>query len=611
MKIKIITAILASVLLSLFVLCSCTPQGGQTSVTDTDAQSTDTSADSGQAQPTELQISSISEYNKTSEKNSHSKESAYSALETNYRQTYAIDQSGTSVSTMFYPRLKKTADGKYLMFYQNSKTGTSVYVSQSSNLKQWGGATKLFAKTGSKFYATADACVLKNGDIIVVASFNGDYDGDPKLNGLAMKRSTDNGATWSEEQVIYVGTTWEPSILQLESGEIQVYWTNTHVKGVDASHGGRTDDNSTGTMMIRSFDNGQTWTGDLSVAYGGQIVAQQLTKKGSDGNYYSGQMPVAVQLNDGNIALALEARLPTSSGSNTYNVSFAYSPGENSWQDALGEDQEGPSTLKKNMFTKMAGPYLRQFVSGETLLSYHWGNKWYVKLGNSTATSFYDSYEAFADTKINMWGSLEITDSHVVTGVVPADGNALLHVGNMYLNHTVAANSASITLDGSNDDWTNVDEAFFVGSNSQAQTAIRTAQDDENMYFYAEVLDYYVSDKDRVSFVLSNGVNQKYYNISVYANGEISAVDSDSKEVETGVEAKVLVDGTVDVYDDKDKGYVIELKVSKTLVGGGCSYVIFDPILYNKDKASQKAESDTVGGLSIVDCSNWLHIDLK
>ena len=107
MKIKIITAIFASVLLLLFVLCSCTPQGGQTSVTDTDAQSTDTSADSGQAQPTELQISSISEYNKTSEKNTHSKESAYSALETNYRQTYAIDQSGTSVSTMFYPRLKK------------------------------------------------------------------------------------------------------------------------------------------------------------------------------------------------------------------------------------------------------------------------------------------------------------------------------------------------------------------------------------------------------------------------------------------------------------------------------------------------------------------------
>ena len=79
-------------------------------------------------------------------------------------------------------------------------------------------------------------------------------------------------------------------------------------------------------------------------------MAQQLTKKGSDGNYYSGQMPVAVQLNDGNIALALEARLPTSSGSNTYNVSFAYSPGENSWQDALGEDQEGPSTLKKYVY---------------------------------------------------------------------------------------------------------------------------------------------------------------------------------------------------------------------------------------------------------------------
>ncbi len=622
MKIKILTAFLTLTLVLLCVLCSCEKTPADTAVgTDTGSTADSTDDDKGPddeqgVQSFDIDINAISVYDGVVATDSHGSLAQNSMLELNYREKYMVDSSGLGTSTAYYPRIKELGDGTYIMFYQNAQTGTSIYYATSKNMKTWLSQGKLFERVSNgKWYATADACVLENGDIIVVTSFNEAYNGDASKNGLAMKRSSDNGKTWSEEQIIYKGTTWEPSILQLVSGEIQVYWTNTHVKGVSASLGGRTDDNSTGTMMIRSYDNGKTWTGDMSKPYGAQIIAQQKTKKGSDGNYYSGQMPVAIQLNNGNIALALEARVPKSGSSSdsTYNLSFAYSPSVNSWQTALGSDEEGPSTLVKNKFTSKAGPYLRQFESGETLLSYHWGGKWYVMLGNSSATTFYSPVEFFEGVKIHQWGAMEITNTHTVTGVVPMNGNMGIYVGNMYLNHTLAAKDVSVSVDGMADDWTGTDQAFFVGSVSQAQTSIRVQEDEENLYFYAETLDYYISDVDRVAFYLgTDATASSYINVSVYANGNVTVTNKSNKEIAAdGVEAKVLCNGTYDVYDDKDTGYVIELKIPKSVIGNSSDVQLFNPTLYNKDKKNEKAISDTVGTLSITESAKWLKISLS
>lgn len=614
---KILFTLLTLVCIALLIFCSCT--SGDTSGNNTidgnntsDAPDTDGGNEGDDVEDEDIVINSISEYNKTSEKDSHAGSYSSSQLEQDFRESYLIDTSALGVSTLYYPRIKQAADGSYLLFYQNGKTGTSIRVARSTNLKAWFGVTVLFAKSGSKFYATSDAIVLDNGDILAVASFNGSYKGDAKNNGISMRRSTDNGKTWSEEQVIYVGTTWEPSLLQLDSGEIQMYWTNTHVGGVAASLGGRADDNSTGTMMIRSFDNGVTWTGDLSVAYGGQIVAQQLTKKGSDGNYYSGQMPVAVQLNNGDIALALEIRLPkTSSQGDTFHLSFAYSPGVNSWPVALGDDEEGPSSLVKSKFTSMAGPYLKQFDSGETVLTYHWGGKWYYKLGNNTATAFTSSVEYFEGKAIDQWGATEITGAHSIIGTVPAEGNAGAYIAMSHLNHTINAENTDITLDGSCAEWNNIDQAFFVGSKSQAQASIRTAQDEENIYFYAEVLDRYLSDKDSISFYLCKDTIGDYINVSVSAIGDILVKNKMNKTIsDSGVEAIVKVAGTIGNFDDIDKGYVIELKVPKATIGTLSSSIYFNPTLFNKDSKSSKPESDTVGDISITNVSKWLLIKI-
>ncbi len=607
-------------LLILGVLCFCACKQTVTQDSSTLAETDQTTTGGGEEvqTPQELNISSISDYNLSSETDSHKDEWKNSHLELNYRERYILDTGITGTTEVWYPRIKQTANGEYILLFMNGQTGNHIYISRSKDLKTWYGTERLFegsAKTkDAPLYASADAIVLKNGDIIAAAGFRGykTYKTDVTTDGIRIRRSTDNGATWSDIQTVYTGGVWEPSLLQLESGEVQMYWTNTHIAGAPANMFGRADDNSTGTAMIRSFDNGLTWDNDPKVLYSAQIVAQQYTKTGSDGKYYSGQMPVAWQLNNGNIALALEVRIGKDGDKNkTYNLSFAYSQGENSWPDRLGLDEEGPASLKKNAFLKGAGPYIRQFESGETVLSYHWGADWFTCVGDSNATEFNARVEAFGpDVAMSIWGSTEVVGSHTIIGTAPASSKSGIYIGKFYLDHTITAKKANITVDGNVDEWKDVTDAFFVGSESQAQASIRASQDEENIYFAAEVLDYYIASDDKVAFLVGNYKTGKYLNVAVSAEGKITVNKGGITVSKDKLEAAVSVDGTIDDFSGKDKGYVIELKIPKS-VFGDTDTLIFNPVLYNRDSAEAKLKSDSVGDLQMTDASNWLKIKLS
>lgn len=66
------------------------------------------------------------------------------------------------------------------------------------------------------------------------------------------------------------------------------------------------------------------------------------------------------------------------------------------------------------------------------------------------------------------------------------------------LNHRIDAPRARIRVDGDNTDWDDATDALFVGSDSQAQAAVRPAKDDDNLYFLVERLDADLSDGDTV-----------------------------------------------------------------------------------------------------------------
>ena len=602
------TIFLLLIIASLVSVCACAGAGN----TDSGDDTTPSDSFENTITSTELEIHSIEYYNLDSEVDSHDGKTQYSHLEMSYRDKVFLDNSVTTTTQAWYPRIKQTANGEYILLFMNGQTGNDIYISRSKNLKKWYGTEKLFtsSKTPKKMYASADAIVLANGDIIAAAGLRGDYTANQYTNGIEIRRSTDNGKTWTEPELVYTGGVWEPSLLQLPSGEVQLYWTNTHVKGAPVDQLGRADDNSTGTAMLRSYDNGKTWNGNPSVLYAAQIVAQQYTFTGTDGKYYSGQMPVATVLNSGKIVLALEVRTKNSKGEKTYNMSFAYTDASNSWPVSLGLDEEGPVSLKKDVILKAAGPYIRQFKSGETLLSYHWGTSWYSLIGNTSATEFNERLNVFGDEQVDIWGSTEIIGTHTAIGTVPMNNAGGIFVSKLHLNHSIKAVNAEITIDGNSSDFASAQHAFFVGSDSQAQSSIRVAQDSEYVYFIAEVLDNKLSSKDRVSFCVGNPSTDKYINVSVNPLGEIGiGLKSSISVTKEQLSAAALFDGTVNDFTDKDNGYIVELKVPKSLFGN-TSVLTFCPLLNNQDSSDGVICQDAIGNLTTNDRSNWLRIEL-
>lgn len=262
-----------------------------------------------------ISINKISDFNQKEEINSHENDTQTSQLEPNYRErvklikgenlNYDVPLQSNEVTQkedhMGYPRLKKlskeTIDGyKYILTFQNSTSnndaGINVYYTRSKDLKNWDkpqilfeGVQKSTGQEGEKYcyFTSCDTYVLNDGTIIAVSAKYRGYYGDfttRALNdqGLYMRISKDNGNTWEETKKIYTGRCWEPTILQLSTGEIHIYFTLTsdtvYVRGAD-SH-------SSGSALISSIDNGNTWTPNV------RGTNQEFDEKNYDGiNPYS------------------------------------------------------------------------------------------------------------------------------------------------------------------------------------------------------------------------------------------------------------------------------------------------------------------------------------
>ena len=486
-----------------------------------------------------------------------------------------------------YPRIKKIADDRYILFYQDARVARNIYYSVSSDLKEWGLGLNLFAsrsitvngESDTLCYSTCDATVLQNGDIMAIASFRSsrNFRRTNEFNGLAMKISSDGGRTWGEEQIIYKGSNWEPQILQLPDGEIQVYFTHGGPKIQPQMEAGIPESEmvpSSGTAIIRSKDNGKTWDPYvMEPPYAAHRVSQQYayTKKGIQ--VFTDQMPCAILLNNTDtIALAMESMF-VRDGEDVLYITTAYS--DDNWAVGLGLDEEGPADKQENMWHG-AAPYLRQFPSGETVLSYN-QKRFQIRLGDSLAREFGDPLFPLNGT--GRWGSLELIQSHIVVGTMAyvfedkSEQNRIMISQNV-LNHRIDAPRARIRVDGDNTDWDDATDALFVGSDSQAQAAVRPAKDDDNLYFLVERLDADLSDGDTVELYLadsgSDTLDTNTLRLTVGPNGLMGAArfdGSDFAEIEAGgIQAAVTLQGTVGNDGDEDTGYLVEVAVPRSLL---------------------------------------------
>ena len=492
--------------------------------------------------------------------NSHADVTKRSSLMMNYRMLVTMESSYPR-----YPRIKKMKNGDYILFYHNGSANNNIgrrcVYALSKDLKTWSNKGEIFNSydiidsKGNKnihCYANCDGLVLSNGDILAVASCraNSGYRDLPEDAGIELKRSTDNGVTWSEPIKIYQGVNWEPFLLELPTGELHCYFTDSSRTGLEG-HG--TD---TGTAMVVSTDGGKTWKPDFSSSpY--YVLRMRWEKNGIVG--YNHQMPSVVRLNDNKgLAAAVETN---NSG---YHISLCYSD-KDKWE-YLAADQEGPVDSNNCVFSGM-GPYLGQLPSGETVLSYESSSKYTLKIGDATARNFGSAYQPFSG---GYWGSFCIIDSHTLVGTNIKAKEGPVQMAQFVLNHRIDAVKRKVTIDGNNKEWANTDHALFVGSKSQAQGTLRCSYDDDNIYFLLEVLDRNLLASDYASLYVSPVSNNKLSKgaccIQVTMNGlkNCEIYDASWKEAQLDAQVKTYVCNETNERLIDDYGYIAEIAIPRS-----------------------------------------------
>ena len=497
-----------------------------------------------------VHIHSIEELNRNYGTDTHLKENRYK-LEADYRTIVELGEAQLGHRNLHYPRVKKLADGSYILFYQSSRLGRHCYCAFSADGMNWTGGGRVFeardivnsgGEEDTRAYSTVDAVVLDNGDILAFASYRAvkGYKRFPQDDGLCMKRSTDGGRTWGEEVELYTSITWEPYAMQLPSGEVQVYFTDSDHDWAPAS---------SGVTMLRSLDRGRTWTTHCQV-----IRQYRATAKRADGSpgsrkVWTDQMPSAVLLGDGRTILAA-----VESQDSTNHFFITLVSDATNWSQTLTGDMEGPSQRLDN-FRSGGGPYLAHFPSGETALSFQ-GKYFNIKLGKSDFISIRNAY-AFQPfgRRHSLWGSMTTIGSHTLYATAPSlsedERRGTIMLGKMRLNHRVDAPYSHIRTDGNNIEWSANTDALFLGSESPAQCSMRFAYDEQYLYMLVEYLDEDLIPRDNIRLLFGNGQN----GTSIF---EIRLRCGFDGQVSTGNEV------LSSVYQEPGRGYVAELAIPRS-----------------------------------------------
>lgn len=548
---------------------------------------------------------------------SDGQEDSGAVIELDYRSVEKMVSKDTGSSKTYYPRVKVLSDNTYMLIYQNGRWGPDVYYKTSTDYVNWSEPKLLFGRQSidgdMKKFATADAVVMPDGEIIVVCTYlsESNYTTKNTYNGLAMKRSGDNGKTWSDMQIIYGATAWEPDILLRSDGQLQIYFTHT---GPYIELYGYADKRSSGSAMLISSDGGRTWSPDTSKSpYEAWRVLQIPVGEYNGRAYFTGQMPVAVELHNGDMMVAVETQYLDSS----CYISLGYS--KDNWKTPLGLVESGPAELKERLFGGVA-PYLVQFDSGEVVLSYVTVTDGIMRLRmcGSDGRSVGDENAVLEGISTGLWSSIEVLDDHTL-GIVcdyqptlsSGETMSFLTVSRGLLDHAFCASKADkITIDGDNSDWNRGVDAIFVGSNSQAQCSVRVAEDDENVYFIVDRLDEYVCDKDTVTLYVS-AAEGVYYKIELDARGVVEIqkfADGRFSSVDVSfVDCATYIGATIGNDKDKDDGYIVELSISKKDLSLSGKHMYVNVMLENTDK-KEKFDKDMLIPTKMSDISTWIKV---
>lgn len=525
-----------------------------------------------------------------------------------------VKNKGITELNIHYPRIKKLSDGTLLMTFNNNHYGWNIYMRRSEdNGKTWSSAQMLRESFKSKSTAGDDEMVFVNPDFIELKDgrimlayqwrYKNGYHDIPNTNencGVEIMFSNDKGKTFSSPHQMYKGRCWEPAMLQLPTGEIQMYITSSQ-EVINKVSNPR-------TVIIRSFDGGKTWQGkNLATYKDAETVSRTFDERAS----YDG-MPTAVLLDDNNgIAMPIEVW----SGKLVVDQTpmIVKTDAKTNWKGNQDKiiNQGGPAYPYKKQLNKDFigyGPYSTKLKTGEVVVlsngTYKGEQGIWTFIGDKKADNFRFATSPF----VGHWGSIDYIGGNKVIASGTSNykdstnterAKVLVMTGRLNYSKNVAKGDIKMPkitqFDKDNNDY------WFLGKKTQAATFTNFAYTNENLiigtyYFDNNIVAFTPENSDASIILLSrkdNYGNWKNYKVAVNALGKYTLYVEENyswKLIHTGISSDVEVSGTINNEKDKDLGYAVKLKIDWALIGGLPSSNSFRAHLrlHYKDKATEK-----------------------
>ncbi|WP_168196264.1 sialidase family protein [Echinicola soli] len=305
-----------------------------------------------------------------------------------------------------YARCRELADGSLGFAYE---AGGNIFFRVRTG-KGWQEPILVAAAAPEVGMAVPDFTVLGNGDVLLGYNPRPRRNAKDKHFGIRTVRSTDNGTTWQDDQLVYeAGTSfgdgcWEPVFLQLPDGDIQLYF---------ADEGIFTHSNEQRIAMVSSTDSGTTWS---------KIPKTVSFRKGArDG------MPVPVWLEkEERIAVAIE-----DNGHGPFKPYILFNDGTE-WDEEIAGNSSARSYAMADSLPEKdyaGAPYLAKASNGLTFLSFQWGDRledaqMAVAIGDEGAQNFTNVTWPFdlAKGKTGHWNSLTVLEDGRIVALTSTNG---------------------------------------------------------------------------------------------------------------------------------------------------------------------------------------------
>ena len=307
-----------------------------------------------------------------------------------------------------YARMIQLPDASLLCVYEAD--GSIIAVKSSDLGNTWSQPVVVAPRANGTNMCVPDLILLKDQSIL--ACYNGrpfQISPDRKFS-IRLKKSTDGGLSWNEEKLLYEAGhqfengCWEPAAIQLPSGEIQLYFAN---------EGPYTNSNEQNISMLRSSDNGASWSSNPA------IISFRPGKR--DG------MPVPLLLKNGkDIVVAIE-----DNAVNTFKPYILKNTLQQNWAATIPAESPNrwyamAERIGEEIYA--GAPYIRQLSTGETILSYQ-GTEgrtndmnfadMKVVIGNDQATDFKHKSVPFLipANKSCLWNSITVLSDDTVIAI--------------------------------------------------------------------------------------------------------------------------------------------------------------------------------------------------